>query len=94
MSIDKKTVEKLAHLARLELTEVEKIKMMADLEKIIHWVEKLGELNTDNVEPLRNVNEETVVLRDDVASNYFQRGEALLNAPEKDDTYFIVPKVL
>lgn len=94
MAIDKKTVQKLAHLSRLELTEKEQEKMSEDLGEILDWVEKLEEVDTSNVAPLGNVNEEPVHLRTDKADNYFSGKEALKNAPEADQGHFIVPKVL
>ncbi|MDW3211520.1 MAG: Asp-tRNA(Asn)/Glu-tRNA(Gln) amidotransferase subunit GatC [Reichenbachiella sp.] len=94
MAIDKKTVQKLAHLSRLELTEKEQEKMGEDLGDILDWVEKLEEVDTSNVEPLGNVNEEPIQLREDKANNYFSGDEALKNAPESDQGHFIVPKVL
>ena len=94
MSVDKATVQKLAHLARLEFSEEEQRKMATDLTKILDWVEKLEELNTEDVEPLRNLNEEETKLREDNADNFFKGEEALENAPEKDGRHYIVPKVL
>ncbi|MEP3389755.1 MAG: Asp-tRNA(Asn)/Glu-tRNA(Gln) amidotransferase subunit GatC [Reichenbachiella sp.] len=94
MAIDKKTVQKLAHLSRLELTEKEQEKMSEDLGDILDWVEKLEEVDTSNVEPLGNVNEEPIQLREDKANNYFSGDEAMKNAPESDQGHFIVPKVL
>jgi len=94
MAIDKATVDKLAHLARLELTDDQREKVNDDLGNILDWVEQLEEVDTSNVEPLGNVNEETSPLRVDKANNFFEEGEALENAPEKDDKYFVVPKVL
>lgn len=94
MAIDKKTVQKLAHLSRLELTEKEQEKMGEDLGDILNWVEKLEEIDTSNVKPLGNVNEEPIHFRADKANNFFSGDEALKNAPEKDQGHFIVPKVL
>lgn len=94
MAIDKKTVQKLAHLSRLELTEKEQQKMSEDLGDILNWVEKLEEVDTSDIEPLGNVNEESIQLREDKADNFFSGDEALKNAPESDQGHFIVPKVL
>ena len=94
MAVDKKTVQKLAHLARLELTDEQVEKYGKDLGDILDWVEKLEEVDTTHVEPLGNVNEEKAPLRADKADNYFKGDEALKNAPEKDGDFFIVPKVL
>lgn len=95
MSVDKKTVEKLAHLARLELNEDQKTTFGKDLGDILDWVEQLEEVDTEDVAPLGNVNEEEVPLREDKVVQVFKKDrEALENAPEKDGDYFIVPKVL
>lgn len=94
MAIDKKTVRKLAHLSRLELSADEEKKMSIDLGDILDWVEKLEEVDTGNVQPLGNVNEEPIRLRTDQAHNHFSGEEALKNAPESDQGHFIVPKVL
>ncbi|MFY0625113.1 MAG: Asp-tRNA(Asn)/Glu-tRNA(Gln) amidotransferase subunit GatC [Reichenbachiella sp.] len=94
MSVDKKTVQKLAHLARLELSEDQLEKYGKDLGDILDWVEKLDEVDTSAVAPLGNVNEEDVPLREDKVVEVFKGDEALKNAPEKDGDFFIVPKVL
>lgn len=94
MAVDKETVEKLAHLARLELSDEQIEKYRRDLGDILDWVAKLEEVETENVQPLTNPNEEKVPMREDRPNNYFKGQEALKNAPEKDGDYFIVPKVL
>ncbi|MEO9965552.1 MAG: Asp-tRNA(Asn)/Glu-tRNA(Gln) amidotransferase subunit GatC [Reichenbachiella sp.] len=94
MAIDKKTVQKLAHLSRLELSENEQDQMSKNLGDIIDWVEKLDEVDTADVKPLSNVNEEPIHLREDKVDNHFTGQEALKNAPESDQGHFIVPKVL
>ncbi|UXX79664.1 Asp-tRNA(Asn)/Glu-tRNA(Gln) amidotransferase subunit GatC [Reichenbachiella carrageenanivorans] len=94
MAIDKNTVQKLAQLSRLELSEKEQEKLSTDLGDILDWVEKLEEVNTADVAPLGNVNEEPIHLRIDKSDNYFSGEEALKNAPESDQGHFIVPKVL
>ena len=78
----------------MELSEAQEQKMIGDLGEILDWAEKLEEVDTENVAPLGNVNEEPAELRKDVADNYFKDHEALKNAPEKDGDFFIVPKVL
>ncbi|MCV9388692.1 Asp-tRNA(Asn)/Glu-tRNA(Gln) amidotransferase subunit GatC [Reichenbachiella ulvae] len=93
-AIDRNTVQKLAHLSRLELSENQEEKMIGDLGAILDWVEQLDEVDTENVAPLASVNEEASVLRVDKAVNYFQNNEATKNAPEKEGDYFVVPKVL
>lgn len=94
MKVDKTLVEKLAHLARLEFDEQEKERIRADLEKILDFVDKLNELDTEGVEPLAYITEEKNVLRKDVAKHTISKEDALKNAPQKDSDYFKVPKVL
>jgi len=94
MSTDIQTIKKLAHLARLEFNEEKEQEMLQDLNKILNWMDKLRELDTEQVEPLTHMSEEVNVLREDVAKNTVTHEEALLNAPKKDSDYFRVPKVL
>ncbi|WP_162052862.1 Asp-tRNA(Asn)/Glu-tRNA(Gln) amidotransferase subunit GatC [Pontibacter pamirensis] len=94
MSTDIQTIKKLAHLARLEFNEEKEQEMLQDLNKILNWMDKLRELDTENVEPLTHMSEEVNVLREDAARNTVTHEEALLNAPKKDSDYFRVPKVL
>ena len=94
MSTDIQTIRKLAHLARLEFSEEKEQEMLGDLNKILNWVDKLRELDTENIEPLTHMTAEVNVMREDVAKNTITHEEALLNAPKKDSDYFRVPKVL
>ncbi len=94
MSVDKETISKIAHLARLEFNEIEAAKMSDNFNKIITWMDKLNEVNTDHIEPLIHMSEEVNVLRDDIVNNSLKHEEALLNAPKKDSDYFRVPKFL
>jgi aspartyl-tRNA(Asn)/glutamyl-tRNA(Gln) amidotransferase subunit C len=94
MSTDIQTIRKLAHLARLEFNEEKEQEMLQDLNKILNWVDKLRELDTENVEPLTHMTEEVNVMREDIVKNTVTHEEALLNAPKKDSDYFRVPKVM
>ena len=94
MSTDIQTIRKLAHLARLEFSEDKEQERLGDLNKILNWVDKLRELDTENIEPLTHMTAEVNVMREDVAKNTVTHEEALLNAPKKDSDYFRVPKVL
>ncbi|MBB6612254.1 Asp-tRNA(Asn)/Glu-tRNA(Gln) amidotransferase subunit GatC [Pontibacter sp. Tf4] len=94
MSTDIQTIRKLAHLARLEFNEEKEQEVLGDLNKILNWVDKLRELDTENIEPLTHMTAEVNVMREDVAQNTITHEEALLNAPKKDSDYFRVPKVL
>jgi aspartyl-tRNA(Asn)/glutamyl-tRNA(Gln) amidotransferase subunit C len=94
MKIDDALVNRLAELAKLEFDDASREEIKQDLSKILSLVEKLQELDTDNVEPLIYLTEETNVLRDDKAERNYPKEEALKNAPDKDSDYFKVPKVL
>lgn len=94
MKIDKKTVEDIAHLARLELTEEEKTEMSSEMTKILGWMEKLNEVDTSKVEPLIHMSQEINVLREDLEGEMISHEAALKNAPKKDSNYFRVPKVI
>jgi aspartyl-tRNA(Asn)/glutamyl-tRNA(Gln) amidotransferase subunit C len=94
MDINKETLQKIAHLARLNLDEKDMDKMLQDINGMIHFVEKLKEVNTEGVEPLTTMSHEVNVLRDDVIRPHIDREQALRNAPARDDAYFRVPKVL
>jgi aspartyl-tRNA(Asn)/glutamyl-tRNA(Gln) amidotransferase subunit C len=94
MIIDKETVEKVAHLARLELSEEEKDKMIADMSKILSFMDKLNEINTTGVEPLVYMTDEINVFREDVVKQNITHEEALQNAPKHDEKFFLVAKVI
>ncbi|MFK8005918.1 MAG: Asp-tRNA(Asn)/Glu-tRNA(Gln) amidotransferase subunit GatC [Saprospiraceae bacterium] len=94
MKIDQSLISKLEHLARLELSTTEKDGIQNDLNNILQMVEKMNELNTDDVEPLIYINEQQNVWREDKVANQVDRKDALRNAPDKNEQFFKVPKVI
>lgn len=94
MKITEETIDHIAHLARLQFEGSEKEEIQQDLEKIIGFMSKLSEVNTDDVEPLVFMSDEVNVLRNDVAEVTITKEEALKNAPKRDSDYFRIPKVL
>lgn len=94
MKITDETVDHIAHLARLEFEGEKKVQIKADMERILTFMEKLQEVNTENVEPLIFMSNEVNVLREDVAVTTLTQEQALKNAPKKDSDYFRIPKVL
>ena len=94
MNIDKETVEKVAHLARLELAEDEKEKMIDDMNKIIGFMDKLNDIDTSGIEPLVYMTNEINTVREDAIKQEVTHEEALLNAPKHDKDYFLVAKVI
>src|SRR3979490_1190574 len=94
MEVNDALIDNLAHLARLEFNPTEKGSIKKDLQRMIHFVEKLGELDTTGVEPLLHMSPEINVLREDVPQGSLSREEALANAPSADGVFFKVPKVI
>lgn len=94
MSIDKATVERVAALSKLTFTEEQKEKMQVELNKIVAFIEKMNNLDTEGVEPLIFMTDEINAFRDDEVRDVISREDALKNAPQKNSDYFKVPKVL
>jgi aspartyl-tRNA(Asn)/glutamyl-tRNA(Gln) amidotransferase subunit C len=94
MEINDALVDKLAMLSRLHFNDAEKEAIKTDLGKMIRFVDKLNELDTTGVEPLLHIGGQVNVLRDDIASQAFNREQALLNSPVEDTEFFKVPKVI
>lgn len=94
MKIDNDTVDKIAHLARLEFNKEAKEEIKKDMNNMLGFIDKLNELDTSNVEPLIYMSDEVNVLREDEVIQEITQAEALKNAPKKDSDYFKVPKVI
>ena len=94
MEITNKLIQDIAALAKLEFDEQSAKQMKADLEKIIGFVDKLNEIDTEGIEPLIYLSGEVNVLREDEVKAVISQVEVLKNAPEKDSDYFKVPTVL
>jgi aspartyl-tRNA(Asn)/glutamyl-tRNA(Gln) amidotransferase subunit C len=94
MKITEETVNRIAELAKLEFTPEEKTELVGDMNKILAFMEKLNELDTDGAEPLIYMSEQVNALRKDEVVQEVTHEEALKNAPKKDSDYFRVPKVL
>jgi aspartyl-tRNA(Asn)/glutamyl-tRNA(Gln) amidotransferase subunit C len=94
MSISRQEIEKVALLARLRLTDNELSKMTAELAQIVGYVDQLGEVNTDGIEPMAHAIELANVFRADVVAESLPRDEALANAPHHDARGYLVPAVL
>lgn len=94
MQVDKQTLENIAHLARLHFDEAQTEKMIAEMSKILSWMEKLNEIDTEAISPLIHISQEMNVLRNDEAQPSLEHERGLLNAPKRDANYFRVPKVI
>jgi len=94
MAISKKEVEHVAHLARLFLNEEEKELFTKQLSHILDHAGKIAQLDTSNVEPTSHVMPVTNVVREDKVKKPLSQKDALLNAPEKEDGGFAVPRIV
>lgn len=94
MEITFQTIDKLANLSQLQFNEQEKVKLKEDLEKMIGFIHQLDKVDTTGIEPLQHISDAVNVLREDELKGSVSREEALVNAPDKDDQFFKVPKVI
>ena len=94
MSIDLKTIKHISKLSRISVDEKKAEKLAGDLNSIFNFIEKLNELNTDNVEPLTSVAETTLKFRIDEVKNQNIREQIIKNSPEDNEDFFVVPKVV
>jgi aspartyl-tRNA(Asn)/glutamyl-tRNA(Gln) amidotransferase subunit C len=94
MAITRQDVEKVALLARLQLSEAELATMSEQLAQIVGYVDHLAQVDTEGVEPMAHAIEQLNVFRDDVVDMSLPREEALANAPHHDSAGYLVPAVL
>jgi aspartyl-tRNA(Asn)/glutamyl-tRNA(Gln) amidotransferase subunit C len=94
MPVSPEQVRHIAKLARIAMSDAEIERLAPELNNILGWVEQLGEVNTDGVEPLTAVIDQKLRLRDDVVTEGNIRDEILANAPEAQHGFFAVPKVI
>ncbi len=94
MSLTRDDVKKVARLSRLRMDDQQLDELAPKLNGILGFIEQLSEVDTDNVEPLSNVARSTLPLRDDVINDGECRDAVLANAPESEEGFFAVPKVV
>jgi aspartyl-tRNA(Asn)/glutamyl-tRNA(Gln) amidotransferase subunit C len=95
MSIDEKTVRKVAKLARIALPEERVAPMAAELNGIMAWIEQLNEVDIEGVEPMTSAVEGLALpMREDVVTEGDDPDRVLKNAPKAEDGFFVVPKVV
>ena len=94
MSIDKDKIKHTAKLARISLDEKKIDDLSKDLSNIFKFIEKLNKANTDNVKPLSSILDHSLRSREDKVNDGNIRDQILENAPNKNDDFFIVPKVI
>ena len=94
MSVDTATVRHIAKLARIRMDDAEIDALVPELNNILGWIEQLGEVNTDGVEPLTAVIDQKLRLREDAVTDGDRREDVLANAPGAEHGFFAVPKVI
>ncbi len=94
MKIDREALQKIAHLARLEVKPEEEAALLVSMENVLTWMEQLDELDTEGVEPLTHMTDEVNNWREDAAKNALSRQDGLSNAPSHDNIHIQVPKVI
>ena len=94
MAVDKETVASIARLARIRVSEEQQAALAGELSNILGWVEQLGELETEGVEPMTSVVAVKPTLRADEVDDGDCAAKVLANAPEGTEQFFAVPKVV
>jgi aspartyl-tRNA(Asn)/glutamyl-tRNA(Gln) amidotransferase subunit C len=94
MSVDAATVKRVAHLARIAVSEEDVPKLQGELNAILGFVEQLGEVDVTGVEPMTSVTPMTMKMREDVVTDGDISDAIVANAPMTEDHYFLVPKVV
>ena len=94
MSVTNEQVRHIAKLARIAMSDEELDRLLPELNNILGWVEQLGEVDTDGVEPLTAVIDQKLRLREDAVTDGDIRDDVLANAPDAQHGFFAVPKVI
>jgi aspartyl-tRNA(Asn)/glutamyl-tRNA(Gln) amidotransferase subunit C len=94
MSIDEATVRRIAHLARVAVEDGEIAHLGQEINSILSFVEELSGVDVENVEPMTSVLPTTMKMRADVVTDGFIAEKIVANAPEREDNFFVVPKVV
>jgi aspartyl-tRNA(Asn)/glutamyl-tRNA(Gln) amidotransferase subunit C len=94
MSVDAATVRRIAHLARIAVTDEEVPHLQGELNAMLAFVEQLSEVNIDGVEPMTSVTPMEMKKRADVVTDGGKADDVVRNAPETHDRFFLVPKVV
>ena len=94
MSLDKDTVRRVAHLARIRVADAELDSVGRDMDRILDFVEQLNEVDTDGVKPMTSVVEMGLRWREDQVTDGDRRGDVLANAPDPERDFYTVPTVV
>jgi aspartyl-tRNA(Asn)/glutamyl-tRNA(Gln) amidotransferase subunit C len=94
MSVDVKTVKRVAHLARIAVSGEDAERMTGELNTILGFVEQLNEVDVSGVEPMTSVIPMAMKQRQDVVTDSDKAADIVANAPATDENFFLVPKVV
>jgi aspartyl-tRNA(Asn)/glutamyl-tRNA(Gln) amidotransferase subunit C len=94
VSLDEATVARIARLARIAIPQEELAPLATELSHILEWIEQLNEVDTDGVPPMTSVAAMKLAWREDEVTDGGRPEDILANAPERQDGYFVVPKVV
>jgi aspartyl-tRNA(Asn)/glutamyl-tRNA(Gln) amidotransferase subunit C len=94
MSVDQKTVRRIARLARIAVADEDVPHLQGELNAILSFVEQLGEVDVDGVEPMTSVTPMAMKKRQDEVTDGGRPGDIVKNAPATEDNFFLVPKVV
>jgi aspartyl-tRNA(Asn)/glutamyl-tRNA(Gln) amidotransferase subunit C len=94
MTIDLKTIKHISKLSRISVDDEKAKKLAGDMNSIFDFIEKLKELDTDNIEPLTSVAETTLKLRVDEVNSGNIKEDVLKNSPDENEDFFVVPRVV
>ena len=94
MSVDTETVQRVARLARISVEPEELDALAGELNAILGWVEQLGEVDVDGVDPMTSVTPMDLKQREDVVTDGDRQSDILMNAPDSREGFFAVPKVV
>lgn len=94
MSVDQQTVRRIAKLARIAVTDEDVPHLQGELNAILAFVEQLGEVNVDDVEPMTSVTPMALRMREDGVADGGKAADIVANAPATEDHFFLVPKVV
>ena len=94
MTINLKTIKHISKLSRISVDDEKAKKLVGDMNSIFDFIEKLKELDTDNIEPLTSVAETTLKLRVDEVKSRNIREQVLKNSPDENEDFFVVPRVV
>jgi aspartyl-tRNA(Asn)/glutamyl-tRNA(Gln) amidotransferase subunit C len=94
MSVDEATVRRIAHLARIAVSDEDAKALQGDLSTILDWVEQLNEVDVSDVEPMTSAVQVKMKMREDVVNDGGYAEKVIANAPANDEHFFLVPKVV